>query len=163
MLERVRLHRYDSQQVGLLLQALCLLPFIDTPATGIAKVGEVIKDLKLYAHQLRDVTMALGRSRCNDALGLLRGFVASDSDAKQLGDEWINAVAALDNPESRELLMSFVDPEVAGLVPEVTFGREDVLAARLVDLARREGGIEHVSTICARPRFRHRSVPSCPG
>ena len=42
VLERVRLHRYDDQQVGLLLQALCLLPFIDTPAVGIAKVGEVI-------------------------------------------------------------------------------------------------------------------------
>ena len=142
VLERVRLHRYDDQQVGLLLQALCLLPFIDTPAIGIAKVGEVIADLKLFAHQLRDVTLALGRSRCNDAIGPLRGFVASDNEAKQLGDEWINAVAALDSPESRALLMSFVDPEAAGLVPEVTFGREDVLAARLVDLARREPSIE---------------------
>jgi hypothetical protein len=142
VLERVRPHRYDSQQVGLLLQALCLLPFIDTPAIGIAKVGEVTRDLKLFAHQLRDVTLALGRSRCDDAIGLLREFVASDSDAKQLGDEWINAVAALDSSESRELLMSFVDPEAAGLVPEVTFGREDALAARLADLARRELSIE---------------------
>jgi hypothetical protein len=142
VLERVRLHRYDSQQVGLLLQALCLLPFIDTPATGIAKVGEVVRDLKLYAHQLRDVTLALGRSRCNHAIGLLRQFAGSDNDAKQLGDEWINAIAALDGPESRELLMSFVDPEAAGLVPEVAFGREDVLAARLVDLARRDSSME---------------------
>ena len=142
VLEPVRLRRYDNQQVGLLLQALCLLPFIDPPATGISKVGEVIRDLKLYAHQLRDVTLALGRSRCNDAIGLLRQLAGSDNDAKQLGDEWINAVAALDCPESRALLMSFVDPEAAGLVPEVAFGREDVLAARLVDLARRDSTIE---------------------
>jgi hypothetical protein len=142
VLERVRLHRYDNQQVGLLLQALCLLPFIDTPATGIAKVGEVVRDLKLYAHQLRDVTLALGRSRCNDAIGILRQLAGSDNDAKQLGDVWINAVAALDGPESRALLMSFLDPEAAGLVPEVAFGRENVLAARLVDLARRDSSIE---------------------
>jgi len=142
VLERVVLHRYDSQQVGLLLQALCLLPFIDAPARGIAKVGEVVGELKLYAHQLRDVTLALGRSRCNDAIGLLRQFGGSDNDAKQLGDEWINAIAALDGSESRELLMSFVDPGAAGLVPEVAFGREDVLAARLVDLARRDSSVE---------------------
>ena len=100
VLERVRLHRYDNQQMGLLLQALCLLPFIDTPATGIAKVGEVIRDMKFYVHQLRDVTLALGRSSSNDAVALLRQFVGSDNDAKELGDVWINAVATIDTSES---------------------------------------------------------------
>jgi hypothetical protein len=33
LLERVRPHRYDSQQIGLLLQALCLLPFVDIPSS----------------------------------------------------------------------------------------------------------------------------------
>ena len=142
LLERVRVHRCDSQQVDLLLQALCMLPFIDTPTLGVAKVVEVIRDLKLMAHQLRDVTIALGNSRCNNAIGALREFAATNKGAKQLGEEWINAVAALDSPESRALLISFVDPETAGLVPEVTFSHEDVLSARLVDLARREPAIE---------------------
>jgi len=55
ILEKVRPHRYDSQQVAPLLQALCLLPFIDAPPVGIAKIGEVIAQLKFFAHQLRGV------------------------------------------------------------------------------------------------------------
>ena len=33
----------------------------------------------------------------------------------QIGDAWVNAVAALDCPESRNLLLGFVDPDLPGL------------------------------------------------
>jgi hypothetical protein len=47
ILEQVRSHLYDSQYVGLLTRALCLLPFVDTPSIGIKKIRAVISDLKL--------------------------------------------------------------------------------------------------------------------
>jgi hypothetical protein len=141
LLGHVRAHLWDSQQVGLLIHALCLLPFIEDAAAGIAKIREVVAELKLRTYQLRDVTAALGNSRCPDALALLREFASDDILVKQLGETWINAVAALDYPESRRLLLSFVDPESSGLPAGLTFEREDVLAARLAELARRDTSI----------------------
>jgi len=51
-------------------------------------------------------------------------------------------VAALDSPESRQLLMSFVDPATPGLAADVSFDREELMASRLAELARRDTSIE---------------------
>ena len=143
LLEHVRSHLWNDQQVDLLMRALCLLPFIENAAAGIAKIREVVTGLKLRSHQLRDVTAALGHSRCRDAVGLLREFASDGILVKQLGEAWINAVAALDFPESRRLLLSFVDPEIPELPAGLTFGRDDVLAARLAELALRDTAVRH--------------------
>ncbi len=150
LLGHVRSHLWDSQQVGLLIHALCLLPFIENAGVGIAKVREVVSELKLRRYQLRGVTTALGHSRCPEAVGLLREFASDEILAKQLGETWINAVAALDYPEPRQLLVSFVDPEIPGLPAEVTFDRDDVLAARLAELAQRDTVIrQRLFQLCA--------------
>lgn len=141
LLGHVHAHLWDDQQVGLLIQALCVLPFIENAGAGVAKIREVVTELKLRTYQLRDVTTALGLSRCPEAVALLREFASDDVLVRQLGEAWINAVAALDYPESRQLLLSFVDPEISGLPAGLTFDREDVLAARLAELAQRETGI----------------------
>jgi len=60
---------------------------------------------------------------------------------EQVGEEWINAVAGLDYPESRRLLLSFVDPEISGLPAGLTFHRIDVQAARLAELAQRDATV----------------------
>jgi hypothetical protein len=138
LLGHVRAHLWDDQQVGLLIQALCVLPFIENVPVGIAKIREVVSELKLRNYQLRDVTFALGHSRCPEAVILLREFASDDVLIKQLGEVWINAVAALDYPESRRLLLNFVDPEISELPAGLTFDRDDVLAARLAELAQRD-------------------------
>ena len=137
----MRLHLWDDQQVGLLIHALCLLPFIENAAAGIAKIREVVRELRLRTYQLRDVTAALGHSRCLEAVGLLREFAYDEVLIKQLGEAWINAVAVLDFPESRQLLLSFVDPEISGLPAGLTFESEDIQAARLAELALRDAAI----------------------
>jgi HEAT repeat protein len=141
LLGHVRSLLWDNQQVGLLIHALCLLPFIENAGTGVAKIREVVTELKLRSYQLRDVTAALGHSRCPEAVGLLCEFASDDALIKQLGEAWINAVATLDYPESRQLLLSLVDPEISGLPAGLTFDREDVLAARLAELTQRETAI----------------------
>ena len=140
--EQVRRHFYDAQHVGLLVHALCLLPFVDNPSIGIQKVRDAIADLKVRPHQLRDVATALGHSRCNEALGVLRELASDEVNAKLLGDAWINAIAALDGPEARQLLLSFVAPEVSGLPFDVVLVLEDIVTARLVELARRDRTVE---------------------
>jgi hypothetical protein len=58
-----------------------------------------------------------------------------------MGEAWINAVAALDFPESRQLLLGLVDPEVPGFPAGLSFERDDVVAARVAELAQRDGVI----------------------
>jgi hypothetical protein len=141
LLGHIRSHLWNDQQVGLLMHALCLLPFIENAPAGIAKVREVIAELKLRNYQLRGVTVALGQSRCPEAVGLLRDFTADAILMEQVGEEWINAVAALDYPESRQLLLSFVDPEISGAPAELKFHRDDVQSARLAELAQRDPAV----------------------
>jgi hypothetical protein len=135
LLGHVRSNLWDDQQVGLLMHALCLLPLIENAAAGIAKIREVVVALKLRTYQLRDVTAALGHSRCPEAVEVLIEFASDDVLIKQLGEVWINAVAALGFPESQQLLLSFVDPDISGLPAGLTFDRHDVVAARLKELA----------------------------
>lgn len=152
LLGHVRSHLWDDQQIGLLIHALCLLPFIEHAAAGIAKVREVVADLKLRTYQLRDVATALGHSRCPEAVVLLREFGSDEILAKQLGEAWINAVAALDYPESQQLLMSFVDPEIPGSPVKLTLDRDDVLPARLAELAQRDTAIrQRLFQLCGVP------------
>lgn len=138
LLGHVRQHLWDNQQLGLLIHALCLLPFIENPAVGIGKIREVVAELKLRTYQLRDVTAALGQSRCPEAVALLQEFASDDVLARQLSDTWIKAVAALDTADARQLLLGFVDPEIHGSPAGVISDRDDVLSARLADLAIRE-------------------------
>jgi hypothetical protein len=77
--------------------------------------------------------------------------LASDEiTAKAIGDEWINAFAALDTAEARTVLLSLVDPEIKGVSFPVAFDRSETVAARLVELARRDADIEkRLSQLCS--------------
>lgn len=141
-LSRFRNYGVQQQDEWLVKRLLCILPFIDNPARGIEKIRQLISELRIYSYQLRDVAEAVGHSRCDEAPPFLRELASDKPRAEQLGDAWINAVAAVDSPESRKLLLSFVDPDLPGLPAEIQFGRDDVLMARIIDLARRDEAVE---------------------
>ncbi|MBZ5506051.1 MAG: hypothetical protein LAO78_11240 [Acidobacteriia bacterium] len=143
--DEIRESHSSDQELDLLVRALCVLPFIDEPSRGIQRIRETVTAFKLrerHAYQLRDLAAALGQCRCADAVSLLRELASDQINAQSIDESWINALAALDTEEARNLLLSFVDPEISGLSFEVVFHREDVLAARLADLARRVGAVE---------------------
>jgi hypothetical protein len=140
-LERWRKYGVQQQDQWLLKRFLCLLPFVDDQAKGIERMRQLISELRIYGHELREVVDALGHCRCDQALPFLVELGSDKARAEQLGDAWINAVAAVDTSEARNLLLSFVDPELAGLPAEVAFARDHVLVARIADLARRDQGI----------------------
>ncbi len=142
LLERCR--KYGEQQDQWLLERyLCLLPFVDDPAKGIERMRQLVSELRLSGYQLREMVEALSHCRCDQALSFLVELGSDKANMEQLGDKWIEAVAAVDSPESRDLLLSFVDPELPGLPAGVGLPRDDVLAVRLAELARRDQAVKH--------------------
>lgn len=148
--ERLRRYGFQQDEQSMATRLLCLLPFVDDPSKGIETIRQVTSELRIYAHHLRGVAEAVGHSRCDDALAFLRELAADMAVAQQLGDAWIRAVAAIDTAESRDLLLSFIDPRLSGLPIEAEFGRDDVLVARIVDLMRRDKAVEaNVLQLCS--------------
>lgn len=140
-LERCRKYGVQQQDEWLIQRFLCLLPFIEDSTRGIKRISELIPELRLYGHHLRGVVGAAGHCRCDDAVGLLQEIASDKNRLAQLEDVWINAVAALDTPASRNLLMSFVDPELTDLPHCMEFRRDDVLATRISELGRADAAI----------------------
>jgi hypothetical protein len=150
VVEEVRPNYYNSSNDrGLLVKALCLLPFIDQPAVGVNKVRTTIADLKIRGYELRDVVTALGFSRNGEALAALQEIAVDENTARSVGDAWIEALAALDTAEGNQILLSLVDPEIkVAFTPE--FDRPETVAARLAQLAGRDEKIrERLLQLCS--------------
>jgi hypothetical protein len=131
----------SDQNRWLLDHCLSLLPFADPPEEGIAKIREILSQVRFfYPHDSRGVVAALGASRCADAMDSLLELAKPDGSAvPQIGDEWIRAVAQLGGKRSNEVLLSFVDPNrklfTKEFVPD--FQNGNVLARLLADRAER--------------------------
>jgi hypothetical protein len=129
----------SDQNRWLMDRCLSVLPFVDRPEEGIAKIKEILAGLRFfYPHDSRGVVAALGASRCTDAMDLLLQLAKPDGSAvAQIGDEWIKAVAQLGGKRSNEVLLSFVDPNqklfTKEFVPDYQHG--NVLARLLADRA----------------------------
>jgi hypothetical protein len=129
----------SMQESGRLLlrRALSLCPFVDDPAAGIAKLRDLLGNLKLRGYELRDLVTALGESRSDAATDLLFDIASDAETLEQCEDDFISALAILDTPRARKLLLGFVDPEIRGIALTRHPHRENVLVARLTELAHR--------------------------
>lgn len=136
ILERTEKWMQDSDRY-LLRRILTLCPFVDDPAAGIAKMRGVLGKRLLVGYELREIVTALGESRSDAAVDLLCELASDPSTFEQCEDNFVNAFAALDTPRARELLLGFVDPDIRGIALTRRPQREDVLVARLAELARR--------------------------
>lgn len=129
---------------------LRICPYVDNPARGIQKIRDVIALPWVRSYELREVATAVGHSRVDEAFDLLRDLASEPARARELDDAWTNAVAALNTPAARNLLMSFVDPEIPGLPAAVTLNHQDVLAARIFDGAKGDPALEaRLRELCA--------------
>ena len=136
LLERTDEWMQDTDRY-LLCRILALCTLVDDPAAGIAKVREVLGKRRLRGHELREVVTTLGESRSNAATDLLRELAFDERTFEQLEREFVDAIAALDTPGARELLLGFVDPNVRCIAPTGRPRREDILVAGLAGLAQR--------------------------
>ena len=135
-LQRTKEWMQDTDRY-LLRRILALCPLVDDPAAGIARVREVLGKRRLYGHELREVVTALGESRSDAATDLLRDLASDQRTFGQLEVEFVQAIAALDTPRARELLLGFVDPDMRWVALTDRPRHEDALVARLAELAQR--------------------------
>lgn len=135
--------RNNDQHRWLLARCLSLLAFTEPPAEGIAKILEILSQIRyFYPHDAQGLVAALGASRCPDAMELLLELAKPDgSGIAAIGDAWIKAVAQLGGKRSNEVLLSFVDPNKKLFANEVPpdYQRGDVLARLMADRAEQDG------------------------
>jgi hypothetical protein len=136
IVEYFRAHGIHNQ-ADLLSHVLSVLPFVDEPARGVARVRELMGEFRFMVYGRRDVLAAL--SRCPDIAGLtLLLDIGRQNPAafQHFSRDWIEAVASSPLPAAARILLGFFDPEasqdVAGLMPS----DYDFLAARVVDRLR---------------------------
>jgi len=128
----------NNQDLWLLKSGLCLLPFVDNPAIGISRIREVIVQTRFPRHELPDIISALGYSRSPDALAFLRELAGSDATGiEHIVRAWIDALANLGMPESKDLLLAFLDPRDNGFSPQLKLDNHDaeLLASKIADIA----------------------------
>ncbi len=145
IIECIRERSYDSQNDRLLTRCLCLLPFVNDPSVGIEKIRQVLSEKQLPFYELREVVAALGYSRSQDAVPLLRDLVGADgNDTARITEEWVKAVANLDGMESRRILLSLIDPDIGGIGIEVDAetASSDHLASHIAGLTRADPQIK---------------------
>ncbi len=136
VLERTEKWMNDSDRY-LLSRILTLCPFVDDPEAGIAKMRDVLGRRRLWGYEFREIVAALGKCRSDAAIDLLYELASDVQTFEQCEDNFFNAIAALDTPRARELLLGFVDPDIHGLALTRHSHGEDVLVARLTELAQR--------------------------
>ena len=136
IIERTEKWMQDSDRY-LLRRILALCPFVDDPAAGITKMRDALGKRQFRGYELRELVIALGESRSDAAVDLLCELASDAPTFEQCVDNFINAFAALDTPRAHDLLLGFVDPDIRGIALSRRPHREDVLVARLAELAHR--------------------------
>jgi hypothetical protein len=83
---------------------------------------------------------ALGHSRCDEAVDVLLSIIRVNEAVQLVGQEWLDAIAALDNDRAREILLSVIDPNIPKIpgIQGLNIVRGDVvLALRIAEVAQR--------------------------
>jgi hypothetical protein len=129
---------YNNQNLWLFARCLAVMAFVDPPAAGIARIREMISDLRYRTYELSGVVAALGASRCDDALELLMEIAGPDGKGvNAIGEGWIEAIGMIEGTRSSEILLSFVDPNAKlfnrEFIPDHRHG--DLLARLLAERA----------------------------
>ena len=136
ILERTAKWMQDSDNF-LLRRILALCAFVDDPAAGIAKVRDAVRKRRLRGYDRCELVSALGESRSDAAVDLLYQLASDAQTFEQCEESIVNAFAALDTWRARELLLGFVDPDIRGIALTRRLHCEDVLVARLTEVAQR--------------------------
>jgi len=136
MLERTKKGILDQDRY-LLRRILALCPFVDDPTAGIVKMRDMLVKRPLRGYEVSELAIALGESRSDAAVDLLYELASDANTFEHCENNLINAIAALDTPHARELLLGFVDPDIRGIQLSRHPRRDDVIASRLAELAQR--------------------------
>lgn len=132
--ERVYKYGLQQQDVELAKHVVCLLFFVDDARMGIARARQIVSTCRFPDYALEEIATVAVKSQSENVFDFLCEMVTNDMRVVRLGDAFINAVSTIDTPASRELLLSFIDPEIPGLTSQVSVDPDGVLAARIAAL-----------------------------
>ncbi|MCW2098812.1 UNVERIFIED_ORG: hypothetical protein EDF86_2201 [Pseudomonas psychrophila] len=148
MVERTNGWMQESDRY-LVKRILSLCPFVDDPFAGVAKIRDVLELRQFRGGDLRELINALGQSRSDAAVDFLCEWASDARTFEHYEDDFISAFASLDTARAREWLLGFVDPEIRGVVSARRYHANEVLIARLADLARRSRHVaERMRDLC---------------
>ena len=142
IIQHARSQRWNNQELALVTHVAGIVLFTDDACRGIARIRELLRENLLSVEGIRSLARSLGYSRCDDAVGLLRELAEDKVRAQHLGDAWIDAVAQLDTQESRELLLSFVDPSLPPVPTELIAHYDARLVNKLTQMAQRDANVQ---------------------
>lgn len=146
---------YNRQQADYLLsRCLCLLPFVEPPSQGIARIREIEPIKRMWGYEFQGLVAALGYSRCNDALELLIDMAKSEEQRLEgITGDWIDAVANIGTPEAIRTILSFIDPEIEQHSLRLTFDyfHQERLASKVASIAGDDPSIrDRLLLLCTR-------------
>jgi HEAT repeat protein len=113
---------YNDQNLSLLVDCLELLPFSDDPARAIARIEEVLSRFQYRPYQVRDLVTAIGHTRSEAAVPFLLNLARGQGGLQNMEDAWIEALGRLNMPAGRDVLLSFVDPQIPLTGININFG-----------------------------------------
>ncbi len=139
VIEHAMTVHYNRQQADdLLSRCLCLLPFVEPPSQGIARIREIEPIKRMWGYEFQGLVTALGYSRCHEALGLLIDMAKSEEKRLEtITGDWIDAVGNIGTPEAIRTILSFIDPEIEQHSLGLTFDyfHQERLASKIVNIA----------------------------
>ncbi|MDQ6768802.1 MAG: hypothetical protein M3Z54_02305, partial [Gemmatimonadota bacterium] len=134
-LERMKKWGMQDHERWDLIRFLGICPYVAPQAAGIMKMRQIIQQARLRSYDFRDVLPALGYSRFDGALELMRELVPSIHEWRAVENEWIRALALLDTEDARRAVLGLVDPELPGLPFATDSAASDQAAARIAQIA----------------------------
>lgn len=145
----------NRQQADYLLnRCLCILPFIEPPSQGIARIREIDPIKRMWGYEFQGLVTALGYSRCNEALGLLIDMAKSEEKRLEtITGDWIDAVGNIGTPEAIRTILSFIDPEIEQYSLRLTFdySHQERLASKIANIAGDDSSVrDRLLLLCTR-------------
>jgi NACHT conflict system protein len=135
----------DNQNAWLFARCLSVMAFVEQAEAGVAKIRELLSDLRFRPHEMGTAVAALGASRCDDATELLIELAGADGKGVEaIREPWIEAIRALGGKRADQALLSFVDPNAklftTEFIPDYRHG--DLLARLLAERAAESGELK---------------------
>jgi hypothetical protein len=112
---------YNDQNLTLLVDCLELILFSADPSSAIARIKEVMSRFRYRPYQFRDLVVALGHTRSEAAVGFLLDLARGTGGLQNIEDAWIEALGRLNVPESRQIFLSYIDPEIPWVGVNMSF------------------------------------------
>jgi HEAT repeat protein len=112
---------YNEQNLLLLTDCLELLLFSDDTARAITRIEEVMSRFQYRPYQFRKLIVALGYCRSEAAVEFLLKLARGTGGLQNIEDAWIEALGRLNVPAARDVLLSYIDPEIPWVGINISF------------------------------------------